>query len=115
MIKKTFLVLNLFLIVSFWGLATAEVAASPSTAKAAGSNPGVHNSVILNLPTVAYTLSAAGTNSNQKDTNDTKKENTSITGTILPSGNPEDWTLDSIPTMISNIIKLALALAGGIA
>jgi len=46
---------------------------------------------------------------------DSKTSNSSFLGTILPPGNSADWTIDDIPTMISNIIKLALALAGGIA
>jgi len=34
---------------------------------------------------------------------------------ILPSGNPEEWGLGTINTLIHNVATLALLLAGGVA
>lgn len=77
--------------------------------------------VLLSSDPYNINLASANSSDNADQTNGTKNNggskssNSSFFGTILPPGNPEDWTIDDIPTLISNIIKLALALAGGIA
>ncbi len=77
--------------------------------------------VLLSSGPYSVDIASTSTDGNVNPTADTQKKddskssNSNFVGTILPAGNPEDWTIDDIPTLITNIIKLALALAGGIA